>query len=186
MEVNNLSSSVNEVKDDSLVIYYFGMTVVSHMMMMIKPSAQIICTWLYWTHDDLTITRWQDAILHHPTRLLKTTVFSTCSEQKKSSNIFKVLQTAWKKKIKQVKILFKTNKQNKTPQKIKNKTPLSEAGRKKFNQNFHSLLRHWHARHLLANQSYSVSAVGQKTWKPATKPRVIWRHSSPDGRRLKM
>lgn len=183
MEVNNLSSSVNEVKDDSLVIYYFGMRVVSHMMM-IKPSAQIICTWLYWTHDDLTITRWQDVILHHPTRLLKTTVFSTCSEQKKSSNIFKVLQTAWKKN-QTGENTFK-KKQNKTPQKIKNKTPLSEAGRKKFNQNFHSLLRHWHARHLLANQSYSVSAVGQKTWKPATKPRVIWRHSSPDGRRLKM
>lgn len=175
---------MNEVKNDSLVIYYFGMTAVSHMMM-IKPSAQIICTWLYWTHDDLTITRWQDVILHRPTRLLKTTIFSTCSEQKKSSNIFKVLQTAWKK-IKQVKIFLKKNKQNKTPQKIRNKTPLSEAGRKKFNQNFHSLLRHWRARHLLANQSYSVSAVGQKTWKPATKPRVIWRHSSPDGSRLKM
>lgn len=145
MEVNNLSSSVNEVKDDSLVIYYFGMRVVSHMMMMIKPSAQIICTWLYWTHDDLTITRWQDAILHHPTQL-----FSRLVQNKKNLQIFLKFYKQPEKKIKQVKILFKTNKQNKTPQKIKNKTPLSEAGRKKFNQNFHSLLRHWHARHLLA------------------------------------
>lgn len=113
-------------------------------------------------------------------------LFSRLVQNKKNLQIFLKFYKQPEKKIKQVKILFKTNKQNKTPQKIKNKTPLSEAGRKKFNQNFHSLLRHWHARHLLANQSYSVSAVGQKTWKPATKPRVIWRHSSPDGRRLKM
>lgn len=56
--------------------------------------------------------------------------------KKKSSNIFKVLQTAWKKKIKQVKILFKTNKQNKTPQKIKNKTPYQRLDEKNSTKTF--------------------------------------------------